>query len=67
MDHQHNCTLPNPEPENWENMTYPQRQHFEEDGRWRCLIPEEKLYDYCEGRSVITISNRPSLPIVTPL
>ena len=51
VDHQYNCTLPNPEPENWENMTSQEQFQFENETKWRCIFhSEEHLNFTCIGR-----------------
>lgn len=55
VGHQHNCTLPNPYPDGWENMTTAAQQHFEEEVKWRCVISAKAMEDYCEGRWCVGI------------
>jgi len=50
VDHQQNCTLPNPYPYNFENMTKSEQDHFENEERWRCFITSAAMNDTCTGR-----------------
>ena len=49
-DNQVNCTLPNPQPEEWENMTSHQQYMFEEHEKWRCFIKNKQLDGLAVGR-----------------
>ena len=49
-DHDHNCTLPNPYPAHWDNMTSHEQFMFEEHEKWRCFIGQDRLNNTAVGR-----------------
>lgn len=51
-NHHWNCTLPNPEPENFWNMTDAERNLFASEQKWRCYFDSDALNNTCTGRLV---------------
>ena len=50
VDHEINCTLPNPEPEGYENMTQAEKDHYEIEDKWRCFVTSPQMNELCTGR-----------------
>lgn len=52
VSHDINCTLPNPYPANWTDLSWEEQQHFESEDKWRCFITEDQMDRKCLGRWV---------------
>lgn len=49
IDHDANCTLPNPRPPDYQKLNQTMREEWENNKQWRCMIKQSTLGQMAKG------------------